>query len=84
MLELYQSEDCPYSTKVREKLAELGVSYIIHNPRYANGDVRNDQTYEDLLSIGGEDQVPFLLDRIQEETLYESDVIIEYLDEQYG
>ena len=41
MLELYQAEDCPYSTKVREKLADLGISYVIHNPRYANGDVHN-------------------------------------------
>lgn len=84
MLEIYQAEDCPYSTKVREKLAELGVSYVIHNPRYADGDVRNDQTYEELLSIGDEDQVPFLIDRTHEETLYESNAIIEHLEEYYG
>lgn len=83
MLELYQAEDCPFSTEVREKLAELGVSYVIHNPRYADGDVRNDQTYDELLSVGGEDQVPFLVDRCEMETLYESDEIIEHLDEYY-
>lgn len=83
MLELYQAEDCPFSTTVREKLAELGVSYIIHNPRYADGNVRNDQTYDGLLSIGGEDQVPFLVDSDHEETLYESDAIIEHLEEHY-
>ncbi|MFB6270942.1 MAG: glutaredoxin domain-containing protein, partial [Halobacterium sp.] len=33
MLELYQSEGCPHCKKVREKLSELGVSYVIHNPR---------------------------------------------------
>ena len=84
MLELYQAEDCPYSTKVREKLANLGISYVIHNPRYANGDVRNQQTYTELLSIGGEDQVPFLIDRDNKETLYESDAIIDYLEDHYS
>lgn len=83
MLELYQAEDCPFSTTVREKLAELGVSYVIHNPRYADGNVRNDQTYDDLLSIGGEDQVPFLVDSDHEKTLYESDAIIEHLERHY-
>lgn len=84
MLELYQAEDCPYSTKVREKLADFGISYVIHNPRYANGDVRNQQTYTELLSIGGEDQVPFLVDKDNKETLYESDAIIDYLEDHYS
>lgn len=84
MLELYQAEDCPYSTKVREKLANLGISYVIHNPRYANGDVRNQQTYTELLSIGVEDQVPFLVDKDNKETLYESDAIIDYLEDHYS
>ena len=44
MLELYQAEDCPFCTEVREKLLELGVSYVIHNPRTAGGELRNEQT----------------------------------------
>ena len=38
MLELYQAEDCPHSQNVREKLTELGLSYVSHNPRLAEGE----------------------------------------------
>ncbi|CQH60944.1 glutaredoxin [Halobacterium hubeiense] len=86
MLELYQSEGCPHCAKVREKLSELGVSYVTHNPRLpggAGGDVTNEQTYEELQN-GGEDQIPYLVDTAREEALYESDDIVEYLDEHYA
>ncbi len=42
MLELFQAEDCGYSQKVRETLTDLGVSYVIHNPRTAAGETRNE------------------------------------------
>lgn len=84
MLELYQAEDCPYCEKVREKLMELGISYVNHNPRTASGDIRNQQTLEEMKQIGGEDQVPFLVDHRRGERLYESDAIDEYLDEYYS
>lgn len=45
MLELYQAEGCGYSAKVRETLTDLGVSYVIHNPRSAAGETRNEQTH---------------------------------------
>ena len=48
------------------------------------GDVRNDQTYRELTALGGEDQIPYLVDTEREETLYESDDIVDYLDEQYA
>ena len=83
MLALYQAEDCPFCTEVREKLLELGVSCVIHNPRTAGGELRNEQTQDELVAIGGEDQIPFLVDTNREETLYESDAINEYLDEHY-
>jgi glutathione S-transferase len=83
MLELYQAEDCPYCTQVREKLMELGVSYVIHNPRTAGGDVRNEQTQDEMVTIGGDDQIPFLVDTNREETLYESETIIDYLEQHY-
>ena len=50
MLELYQAEGCTYSQKVRETLTDLGLSYVIHNPRSARGEVRNDQTHDHLLN----------------------------------
>jgi glutathione S-transferase len=84
MLELYQAEGCPYSENAREKLSELGLSYVAHNPRSHDGETLNDQTHNELLVIGGEDQIPFLVDHQRGETLYESDDIVEYLDEHYA
>jgi len=87
MLELYQSEECPYCRKVREKLSELGVSYVAHNPRLPGdegGDVTNELTHRELVETGGEDQIPFLVDTDREETVYESDDIVDYLDEHDG
>ena len=87
MLELYQAEGCPYCAKVREKLTDLGVSYVVHNPRLPGdegGDVRNEQTYRELTEQGGADQIPYLVDTEPEETLYESDDIVDYLEEHYA
>lgn len=86
MLELYQAEGCSYSEKVRNKLTDLGLSYVIHNPRlpgHEGGDVLNQQTHDELLAIGGEDQIPFLVDHTRGETLYESDAIVAYLENHY-
>jgi len=84
MLELYQAEGCPYSTTVREKLTELGLSYVAHNPRSHGGTVRNEQTHRELTDLGGEDQIPFLLDTDREKALYESEDIVDYLEDHYG
>jgi glutathione S-transferase len=85
MLELYQSEGCPYSAKVREKLSELGVSYVAHNPRLPGGeggDVTNEVTHDEL-TAAGEDEIPYLVDTGRGVTMYESDEIVEYLEEHY-
>lgn len=84
MLELYQAEDCPHCEKVRQKLMDLGVSYVNHNPRTAGGSVRNQQTLEEMEKLGGKDQVPFFVDHQRGVQMYESDDIIEYLDEHYS
>ncbi|MFB6302601.1 MAG: glutathione S-transferase N-terminal domain-containing protein [Haloferacaceae archaeon] len=83
MLELYQAEGCDYSRKVRETLTALGRSYVIHNPRTARGEVRNEQTHDELLALGGDDQIPFLIDHHRGVTMYESDDIVAYLEEHY-
>jgi|AntRauTorcE11897_2_1112592.scaffolds.fasta_scaffold02872_4 glutathione S-transferase len=85
MLELYQSEGCPHSSKVRETLSELGASYVVHNPRLPGdegGDVTNDVTHGELVA-GGNDQLPYLVDTDRGVTMYESDDIIEYLKTHY-
>jgi glutathione S-transferase len=87
MLELYQSENCPHCGKVRETLSELGVSYVAHNPRLPGdegGDETNHQTLGELHEIGGHDQIPFLVDTARDETLYESDDIVAYLEDHYS
>ena len=87
MLELYQSESCPHSKKARAKLSDLGVSYVAHNPRFPGdqgGEVTNEQTHHELAAIGGEDQIPFLVDTDREESVYEADDIVDYLDEHYA
>jgi len=82
MLELYQFEGCPYCKKVRKKMTELGLSFIAHNPR------QNEEKMEELMELGGQDQVPFLVDRAEDgsirESLYESDDIVEYLEKHYA
>ena len=87
VLELYQAEGCPYSASVRETLSELGVSYVAHNPRLPGddgGDVCNELTHQAMTDIGGKDEIPFLVDADREETLYESEAIVEYLETHYG
>lgn len=84
MLELYQAEGCPYCENVREKLTEIGQSVVLHNPRTAGGAVRNEQTHSELMSVGGEDQIPFLVDTDRNVTLYESEDIVEYLEKHYA
>lgn len=85
MLELYQSEGCPHSGNVRKILSELGVSYVLHNPRLpgdVGGDVTNEVTHDEL-TADGEDQIPYLVDTERGVTMYESDKIVEYLEEHY-
>jgi glutathione S-transferase len=81
MLELYQAERCEYSKKVRGALTELGVSYVIHNPRTATGETRNKHTHDKLRALGGQDQFqfPFLVNHQRGVTMHESDDIVDYL-----
>ena len=86
MIELYQAESCPYSETVREKLTELGASYVIHNPRLPGdegGDVLNEHTYREMTEVGEQDEIPYLVDTDREEALFGSDEIVDYLEEHY-
>ena len=80
----YQAEDCPFCENACEKMTELGLSYVIHNPRTTEGEQRNAQTHEELQTLGGEDQIPFLIDHQRGETMYGSDDVVNYLDEHYS
>jgi len=80
MLELYQFEGCPFCSKVRQRMTELHLDYIIRNvPKDAQ-----EKREETLLKIGGKAQVPFLVDPERDVKMYESDDIIDYLNENYS
>jgi glutathione S-transferase len=52
-------------------------------PRSAAGETLNEQTYDQLRTLSGEDQIPFLVDHQRGVTMYESDDIVAYLEEHY-
>lgn len=79
MLELYQKEGCPYCQKVRAKMTELDLDYICRN-------VRDENSKKEALitKLGGKVQVPFLVDTDKDVSMYESEDIIKYLEENYS
>ena len=77
MIELYQKEECPYCSKVRQFLSDNHIDWISRSaPKGA-------PQREKLLELGGKEMVPFLHDPERNVTMYESDDIIEYLKEHY-
>jgi glutaredoxin len=87
-LALYQAEGCPHCAKVRRFCTRNGISYTCHNPRtegtaFTDGTVTNRDRHAELEGYG-QDQVPLLVDHDRGESLYESDDIVAYLDEQYA
>ncbi|MCK5887433.1 MAG: glutathione S-transferase N-terminal domain-containing protein, partial [Alcanivorax sp.] len=70
----FSSPEDHYSHRVRIVLAEKGVTVDIV-------DVDNNNKPEDLASLNPYNEVPTLVDR--ELTLYQSTVIMEYLDERF-
>ena len=76
MLELYQFESCPYCSKVRKKLTELGVDVKLRQVD------KNDRSRVE--EISGQTNVPVLVDPNTDTTMPESDDIVDYLEEHYA
>jgi len=76
MLEVYQFEGCPFCSKVRSKMTELGIDFIARQVD------KNDRTRVE--EISGQTNVPVLVDPNTDTTMPESDDIVEYLEEHYG
>lgn len=74
VMTLFSSPTCPYSHRTRIVLAEKGINFEVT-------DVEIDKLPEDLLDLNPYHSVPTLVDR--ELVLYDSQVIIEYLDERF-
>ena len=78
MLELFQKETCPYCQKVRMRMTELDLDFVCRNVPSENSPKATL-----LKKLGGEYQVPFLVDSDNNVAMYESDDIIKYLEEKY-
>lgn len=76
-IELYQFEGCPFCSKVRQKLTELGLDFIARQVD-PNGD------REEVKELTGESQVPVIKDPNTGTVMNESNDIVEYLEEQYS
>lgn len=72
MIDLYITENCPYSRKVMDFCDE-------NNIKYSKFDINYRENLEKLLELGGLHQVPFMYDEKNHTKLYESDDIIAYL-----
>ena len=76
MLELYQTEWCPASRRVRERLTELGLDYVIRQVPVERG------ARAALLAATGADTIPALL--VEDGTAVVGEEAIEaYLGERY-
>lgn len=73
MLLLYKMNGCPYCEKVLKYLEEKNI-------QFRSLDVSDPVNMDELLHLGGEDQVPFLVDTDHNAKMYESDDIIQYVD----
>lgn len=76
MLDLYVLNDCPYCKKVMEYLRCNNISFMKYN-------IENDDNVLRLLTIGGKEQVPFLHDSAKDIKMYESEDIINYVENTY-
>lgn len=73
MLLVYEMQGCPYCNKVIKHLDEKKISYRAL-------DVADPVNFDELLHLGGQDQVPFIVDTDKNVKMYGSDKIIEYVD----
>ena len=73
-LVLYYNAACPYCAKVLNFMKKNDITLTLKNTSDFN-------TRQELVTIGGKGQVPCLL--IDGKAMYESDDIINYLEESY-
>lgn len=66
-------DGCPYCNKVINFLKTKNLEYRLL-------DISEKNYLKELISTGGKEQVPFLLDTDNGKKMYESDDIIEYLN----
>jgi glutaredoxin 3 len=77
MIELYQAEWCPYSSRVRQRLTELGASFVARQVPAEPAD------REELRRKTGSDEIPALIDD-GEAIAGDVDALIAYLDRMHS
>lgn len=78
MLKLYTYQACPYCAKVRTAFTDMKIPFEeIDAERGTAGS-------EELVRLGGKQQVPFLVDEESGVQLYESSDIIAYARENFA
>ena len=75
---LYSFEISPFCRKVRERLCELNLDYAVRNV------AKKSPRRPELVERGGTMMVPYLIDPNTGKEMYESDDILDYLEETYG
>jgi glutathione S-transferase len=98
-LELYSFESSPFSKRVRARLCELELPYVLRNTGKGAWTDMGPPSFRDQVFKGPKDttrnrkwladktgkvQVPYLVDANTEKAMYESDAILEYLDRTYA
>lgn len=78
MLKLYTYAECPFCAKVRRAFEEWKVPYEEINAE------RGTPGSEELVRVGGKQQVPFLVDEDAGVTMYESNDIIAYAQRRFA
>ncbi|MFW0871440.1 MAG: glutaredoxin family protein [Patescibacteria group bacterium] len=78
MLIMYTKTGCPFCRKVEDYLNDKGIAYELK-------DVSTDEALiDELIELGGKRQVPYLMDTERGVSMYESDDIIQYVQDTYG
>ena len=75
MIQLYQTEWCPFSHRVRAKLTELGIAYQVINV------AAESQERTEVEELTGNTAIPVLVD--EEKVICDSSRIISYLEAEY-
>ena len=74
MYELYVLDTCPYCHRVME-------FFDNNNIKYLKKVVTDEENRDELLRLGGKEQVPFLYEPEKDIKMYESDKIMEFVSE---
>ena len=77
MLELYQAEWCPHSRKVRQRLTELGVDYVV---RQVPAEPRD---RKEMRRRTGEIEIPVLVTGEDGDVLSGEEEILPWLEERF-